>query len=100
MTLYKNIIPYFDRFKYNEFELDLATEQFRLTFGKRINVEKKKQITLFFHGFEFMLGHDLGSLDINIILLDDLFLKLSDIDDVRKMVKRLFGSIFAFFVLS
>lgn len=29
-------------FKYNEFELDLATEQFRLTFGKRINVEKKK----------------------------------------------------------
>jgi len=29
-------------FKYKEYELDLATQQFRLTFGKRINVKKKK----------------------------------------------------------
>ena len=29
-------------FEYNEFGLDLATEQFRLTFGKRFNVKKKK----------------------------------------------------------
>ena len=59
-----------------------------------------KQVALFFHGFEFVLSHDLRSFYINIILLNYLFLKLSDIDDVRKMVKRLFGSIFAFLVLS